>query len=190
MIGKKTFFAAVTAIAALGFTAQAAQAAPAVPNGMVTLTRADNSTVTVPWQAGPNGSWYAVDPQNKNKSNGIENAAIKLRPASPQESCFSGEVCIYQDGNWIGWELAFPAGSYSYHLGLEYACPGCHSTHHPDSDGTWSDQLSSWKNFSGIRYCWSFDSGGTGETHFMNNGDAVAQVTGHENDEATSLFPC
>jgi hypothetical protein len=188
VIGKKSVLAAITAIATLGLMAPAASAAP---YGTITLVRADKSTVTVPWQAGPDGSFYAVDPLKKGKSSGIENAAVVMRPpsASGTAPCFSGEVCIYQDGNWQGWAYAVGAAG-SDDLRSVGPCPGCHSTHHPDSDGTWSDQMSSWKNLSSQRFCWTFDIEGTGETHFMEAGWTVSQVTAHENDEASSVLPC
>ncbi|GAB3885948.1 peptidase inhibitor family I36 protein [Kibdelosporangium lantanae] len=186
MIGKKTVLAAMTAIATLGLIAPAASAAP---YGTITLTRADNSTVTLPWQAGPDGSFYAVDPLKKGRSSGIENAAVRLRPPSLSgQPCLTDSVCIYQDANWQGWVLEFDAGGGTGHLGY-YGCD-CHSTHHPDSDGTWSDQMSSWQNNTNLNYCWSFDSGAQGERHLMARGEAVNAVTAHENDEATSVFTC
>ncbi|MFD1044565.1 peptidase inhibitor family I36 protein [Kibdelosporangium lantanae] len=187
MIGKKTFLAAIAVVATMGSVAPVAQAAP---NGTVTLSHADRSTVTVPWRAGPNGSWYAVDPLNKNKSNGVENAAVVMRPPSTSGSapCFQGEVCIYQDANWQGWAYAIGASGVD-ELGRS-ACPGCQSSHHPASNGTWNDQMTSWKNLSSRRFCWTFDSYGLGETHFMEAGWTVPQVTDHENDEASSVLLC
>jgi len=176
----------MTTMAILGLVAPAAQAAP---DDTVTLVRADKSTVTVPWQTGPDGVRYAVDPLNKNKSRGIENAAIVEKPASVADDCPSGFVCLYEHGNWGGWQFQVQ-GSISVNYLGPFSCPGCISSHHPASNGSWDDQMSSWKNFSGWHYCWAFDTNGTGERHDMPNGVAVNQVTAHENDEATSLVTC
>lgn len=179
----------MTAMATLGLVAQAAQAAPAAPNDTVTLVRADKSTVTVPWQTGPDGVRYAMDPRNNNKSLGVENAAIVEKPASVLDDCPSGYVCLFEHGNWGGHVFQVQGSISVYRLGA-FSCAGCVSSHHPASNGSWDDQMSSWKNFSGWHYCWAFDPDGTGERHDMPNGIAVSQVTGHENDEATSLVTC
>jgi len=129
-----------------------------------------------------------VDPQNKAKSLGIENAAVVSKQASVlADDCPSGYVCLYEHSNWVGHLLQVQGGIGIDHLG-GIGCDGCISSDHPDSNGTWSDQMSSWKNFSGGTYCWTVDAGRQGEHHPMIN-NVVVNVTSHENDEATSLAP-
>ncbi|MFD1048254.1 peptidase inhibitor family I36 protein [Kibdelosporangium lantanae] len=153
------------------------------PNGTVTLLRADKSTVTVSWQSGPGGALFAVDPRDKARSSGLDNAVV-VRPTAT--GCPSGKMCIFESANWGGWTLEIPGGTSIEDLS-QVPCSGCQtSSHHPASNGTFNDQMSSWTNLSGLAYCWTFNAGRQGEFHPVANGVSV-NVTEHENDEASSV---
>ena len=110
--------------------------------------------------------------------------------ASPSDAdCPGGYVCIFTDGNFGGEVFYVPDGGSIDHL-QDYHCGGCVSSAHPESNGTYDNMMSSWKNFSGRQYCWSFNPDKDGERHDMPNGVRVGQVAGRENDQASSLFPC
>lgn len=173
VVNKKLLVAVTAAFVALGIGAPVANAAT---GQTVTLVRADQSTVTVPLRSGSDGVKYAVDPQaaaahTKAMPGFPEGTALTITPDSVQANdCFTGEVCLYTDAGWSGIGIAFPAGTTAGDLRV-YG---------------FDNLMSSWKNFSGINYCWSFDLNNTGERHQMLNGIAV-NVTAHENDQATSL---
>src|SRR5207248_11610356 len=146
------------------------------PDDTVTLVRADKSTVTVPWQTGPEGVRYAVDPLIKNKSRGIENAAIVEKPASVADDCPSGYVCLYEHGNWGGWEFQVQ-GSISVNYLGPFSCPGCIRSHHPASNRPWDDQMSSRNNSPRWHYSWAFETKGTGQGPEMPHRAPGAPVT-------------
>jgi hypothetical protein len=67
-------------------------------------------------------------------------------------------------------------------------CSACTNGIH-GNNGTFNDQMSSWQNASGRRYCWWFDDGPSGEVHTMPTGQII-NVLARENDRASAFGPC
>ncbi|WP_158562761.1 peptidase inhibitor family I36 protein [Marinitenerispora sediminis] len=111
---------------------------------------------------------------------GVGTAHAVVAPQDPiisipagQTWCPSGYVCLFRDYNYQGGGYGFRAGTQIRFLG----------------DIGFNDQMSSWANDSGQRYCWYFDADFRGEVHDMRPGFRV-NVTSWENDKASSLRPC
>jgi len=102
-------------------------------------------------------------------------------------SCPAGYVCLFQNSNRGGYGYGVRSGYGTRNL-LSVRCPSCTNGIH-GNDGTFNDQMTSWENRSGRRYCWWFDVGPGGERHPMNNGLRV-NVLARENDQASALGPC
>jgi len=71
---------------------------------------------------------------------------------------------------------------------LSIRCVSCRNGIH-GNNGTFNDQMSSWENRSGRRYCWYFNVGPAGERHTMPNGQVI-NVLPRENDRASAFGPC
>ncbi|QWF77877.1 peptidase inhibitor family I36 protein [Amycolatopsis sp. CA-230715] len=113
-------------------------------------------------------------------------------PGSPFD-CDPGFVCLHQDRDSDGNAYNFREPYTSQSNFATLPCDTCqNSSKHPESNGTFNDQMSSWRNNSGRRYCWYFDAGHRGENHPMDHFGPTAAVnlTDHESDEASSLQPC
>ncbi|MFC7328942.1 peptidase inhibitor family I36 protein [Marinactinospora rubrisoli] len=96
-----------------------------------------------------------------------------IRIPAGQTYCPDGYVCLFRDYNYQG-------GGYGFRSGTSIGFLG---------DIGFNDQMSSWANDSGQRYCWYFDAYYQGEVHDMLPGYRV-NVTPRENDQASSLRPC
>lgn len=184
MIGRKTVLAATAAMAALGFTVPAAHAATA---DTVTLVRADGSTETVPWQKAKDGTRFATDPRAKAKSTASPQDGPVIYTAPAGSFCWRYEVCLYEHAGQGGWQLHARTGYGVANLNV-IPCDCQTSSKHPDSNGTFNDQMSSWANYTGQTYCWSFNDNLGGDRHVMVD-NVIVNVTPFENDEATSLYP-
>jgi hypothetical protein len=104
----------------------------------------------------------------------------------PSATCPSGTLCIFQNSNGKGARLSIslPAG-----VGINLTsipCGSCTNGTH-GNDGTWNDQMSSWENVSGVRYCWAVNINGGGARHPMRTGVGLQNVLPSRNDEASSI---
>jgi hypothetical protein len=98
-------------------------------------------------------------------------------------ACLSGLACLYQNANFSGMGVAVTRGCSIANLN-SIPCPRC-------TKGTFNDQMTSWRNLSGVRYCWYYDANfsTTNVFHHMGNGDGI-NVAPADNDRASSLGPC
>ncbi|WP_203919032.1 peptidase inhibitor family I36 protein [Rugosimonospora africana] len=103
--------------------------------------------------------------------------------------CPPDSLCLYEDKDFGGYMIAFPAGSAVPSL-HEYLCLGCNSSKHPGSNNTWGDMLSSWRNTSDIGYCQFRNIDYNGNTYygFLANYE-VSYVGKGLNDEISSFHP-
>ncbi|HEY4244205.1 MAG TPA: peptidase inhibitor family I36 protein [Kofleriaceae bacterium] len=102
-------------------------------------------------------------------------------------ACPAGFLCVYQNGGRNGAAFGIYAGdTFSNLKGM--SCPQCTNGEY-GNDGTFNDQMSSWQNNSGERYCWYWDKSYGGEKHVMNDGYIVTLLA-RENDRPSSLKPC
>ena len=111
------------------------------------------------------------------------------RPAiASVDDCPRGYVCLFRDRDTQGWEH-FQLSARSSYGDLRMApCYIC-------KNGDWNDDMSSWVNNSGIRYCWYFDSyfrgsGSRGPRPMPYQFGRIVNVTSFENDQASSIGPC
>jgi hypothetical protein len=104
----------------------------------------------------------------------------------PDASCPNGTLCIFQniDGRGARLVISLQAGG-AINL-TDWSCESCTNGIH-GNDGTWNDQMSSWENASGVRYCWAVDIKGGGARHPMPPGGGLQNVLPSRNDEASSI---
>lgn len=100
------------------------------------------------------------------------------RPGWPQHerwgrNCPGGYVCLFRDQNFTGGGIALRRGQ------------GLNDLRAID----FNDQLSSWINASGERYCWYSENNFMGYRHVMN-GHAKRNVYLPYNDMASSVDSC
>lgn len=102
--------------------------------------------------------------------------------------CPAGNICIWEHRDFGGNILIVPVGvSYpSLHV---LTCPGCVSSNHHRSNGTWGDMMSSWYNNSSTLYCWFWNIDFQ-VVVFMGAGTSVAYVGSFNNDQASAIGPC
>ena len=116
-----------------------------------------------------------------------ENADIKLAiapAATTSGPCPQGSVCLYQNGHQTGAGVFVTAGISIANLGT-ISCPACTNGVN-GSNGTFNDQMSSWKNASNMNYCWFPNTNFTGATHLMLAGSQNT-LPAEYNDHASSL---
>jgi hypothetical protein len=111
-------------------------------------------------------------------------AVVAEIPASA--TCPSGTLCIFKNSNGGGARLSIslPAG-----VGINlpsFPCASCTNGIH-GNDGSWNDQMSSWENVSGVRYCWAVNINGGGTRHAMRAGVGLQNVLQSRNDTASSI---
>jgi hypothetical protein len=101
-------------------------------------------------------------------------------------TCPSGSLCIFQntDGGGARLSITLAAGVGINLTGIP--CGSCTNGTH-GNDGTWNDQMSSWENASGVRYCWAVNINGGGARHPMPAGGGIHNVLPSRNDEASSI---
>jgi len=117
-----------------------------------------------------------------------DNAVILTSAAVPRApACPTGFACLFQNSNRGGFGYGLRSGFGNRNL-LSVRCGSCTNGIH-GNNGTFNDQMSSWENRSGRRYCWYFDVGPSGETHPMANGQLI-NVLPRENDRASAFGPC
>ena len=101
--------------------------------------------------------------------------------------CPNGYVCLYQNRDHQGFGLGIPRGYGLANL-KAVPCTSCENGTH-GNDGTFNDQMSSWVNHSGQRYCWYVNRSEKKGKHTMPNGQFINVLPG-ENDLATTVEPC
>jgi len=107
-------------------------------------------------------------------------------PVTPAVACPTGLACLYQNSN-RGPRLWGTNGQFPNLL--QQACPECTNGTH-GNNGTFNDQMSSWENRSGRRYCWYVNANFILPVHTMANGVPPQNVLPSENDTASSMRPC
>ena len=112
---------------------------------------------------------------------GMPERSVWMASSSGAVACADGYVCFYQHGN-LGGEAMSLQGSLAIGNLALVECRNC-------ANGVWNDQMSSWVNFSGQRYCWWSDAYEGGEVFPMGDG-AIQNALPRENDRASSLGPC
>jgi hypothetical protein len=105
----------------------------------------------------------------------------------PPIACPSGSVCLYQNNQFGGEQVIVPNGCSISNL-RDIPCPGC-TNGTLGNDGTFNDQMSSWKNFSGRAYCYFFFTNFQGTSVGMGNGQSHGAVLAANQDRATSIAP-
>jgi hypothetical protein len=105
------------------------------------------------------------------------------------ETCPANSFCMYENKDFGGKILVLPAGTAVPDLRV-YTCAGCRSSKHNNNNGTWSDQLSSWVNNSGMVYCWYWSENYVTRDFPMNAGTSSLYVGKDPNDQASSIAPC
>ncbi|MFF1628373.1 peptidase inhibitor family I36 protein [Streptomyces sp. NPDC058272] len=97
-----------------------------------------------------------------------------LQLALGDSTCPANYICIYED-------VGYDGGGYGVHSGNELN----------DFRGIgFNDQMSSWINSTGQRYCWYPDINFSGIGQAMNDGYANSAVLPEHNDLASSLERC
>jgi hypothetical protein len=72
--------------------------------------------------------------------------------------CAQGEICLYENGWGLGSVLILLVGQ-SVNNFAEVPCPTCGPNKYGHS-GTWNDQVSSVRNYTGYTWWWYFHAGG------------------------------
>ncbi len=100
--------------------------------------------------------------------------------------CAEGEMCFWEKPNYGGqiFELRTEDSTFRNN-----PCEDCVSSAHPGSNGTWSDQFSSYYNVSGRDYCMYFDVNYSGRQVRINDRQ-YGNLTGPLNDQTSSSKPC
>ncbi|HEX8112754.1 MAG TPA: peptidase inhibitor family I36 protein [Kofleriaceae bacterium] len=128
-----------------------------------------------------------VDLPDVDSPDGDSSRACTVITSGVGGACPRGFACLYQNSNRKGLGVGISAGCGSSDL-RAVRCPSCTNGIH-GNNGTFNDQMSSWHNASGRRYCWYFDINFRGERHTMGNG-VIQNVLPRENDRASSFKPC
>jgi len=102
-------------------------------------------------------------------------------------ACPLNYACLYQNANRRGVGIGALIG-FGFSNLHSVSCPTCTNGVH-GNDGTFNDQMTSWENQSGTRYCWGVNASTHPTDHIMGDGD-VTNVPANENDTASSFFPC
>lgn len=89
--------------------------------------------------------------------------------AASAADCYSGQTCLFQDGNFGGWIRVFTAVQLT-----NLASP-------------YNDAMSSWINLNSRGAAWYPNASGGGTQHCMPSGYQVSQVLAGENDTASSV---
>ena len=146
---------------------------------------ADDAAGSVSAHAATLAEWELLTPADLST---VDRSEARLSPAAcvvatnPNGGqCPSGFACLYQNSNRGGFGVGISAGCGISNLS-SVGCPSC-------TRGNFNDQMSSWQNVSGQRYCWWFDAGPSGEVHTMGNG-VTQNVLARENDQASAFGPC
>jgi hypothetical protein len=111
-------------------------------------------------------------------------------PASASvDDCPMGYVCLFEHSDARGTMFKFTANQNAADLG-RYLCPVTHCWH---GASNFNDDMSSWVNNSGVKFCWYFDKnyqpyyGSRGPRPMPPEAYRVVNLTSFENDEASSL---
>lgn len=89
--------------------------------------------------------------------------------AASAADCYSGQTCLFQDGNFGGWVRAYTAAQIA------------------NLTSPYNDSMSSWINLNSRDAAWYTGTSASGTKHCMPSGVQVAQVTATENDTASSI---
>lgn len=157
--------------------------------GFVMLAAACGTDAELAEQSDSSANLYHGSALPSEKTIDLSSKLVALEPTEGLTAiaCPAGNVCIYQNSGRSGIGFPIPKGYQALNLKLS-KCSSCTNGTH-GNDGTFNDQMSSWQNNSGIRYCWSFDSNRGGEHHVMDNG-YIVDVPARENDRASAVYPC
>jgi peptidase inhibitor family I36 len=91
---------------------------------------------------------------------------------APKDStCTSGYVCLWTDANYTGQKAMFTDCCVWFNLSL----------------WGFNDVMTSWKNTKTVDAKWAFNAGGGGTQRCMNSGSQNPQLSGANNDQASSL---
>jgi Peptidase inhibitor family I36 len=111
-------------------------------------------------------------------------------PASASvDDCPMGYVCLFEHSDARGTMVKFTANQNASDLS-RYLCPVSHCWH---GGANFNDDMSSWVNNSGVKFCWYFDKnyqpyyGSRGPRPMPPEAYRVVNLTSFENDQASSL---
>jgi hypothetical protein len=104
-------------------------------------------------------------------------------PDAANSSCPDGAICLYQNANYNGARTGCKVVIRPPDRNLDLASETC-------GNGNFNNQMTSWKNRSGTRYCWWVDVGERGNQHLMNPHTWQPQVSSQANDRASAIGPC
>lgn len=101
--------------------------------------------------------------------------------------CIKGYTCLWQDQGFQG-ERVIVRGNCGVNL-TKVHCPVCTNGTH-GNDGSFNDQMSSWRNSTSATTCWWFDTFARGKQTTMSAGAAHGSTSPDNNDEASSFGSC
>jgi hypothetical protein len=122
---------------------------------------------------------------------GVEATLIAPIGLATLPSCPRGAVCVWQNSNRGGQGFALRFSATAGFLNLaNIPCPAnlCNNGRF-GNDGSFDNQMSSWENEAGRRFCWTALPLGNG-VHHPGNDRQFINVTAGENDTASSVGPC
>jgi hypothetical protein len=161
-----------------------------------TLVRDDGSAITVPIRAGAAGIVYVVDPQSVGATIPIPGlpagtvefwsppGALRHVSGRPTTRAPDQWVFLYQNTNFDGWAF----GIDMFHSKPEFAslsCPCNNSSKHPESNGTFNDQASSFSNGGPTRSLYQ-NSNFSGASELLL-GHSEGSLSAGLNDEGSSI---
>lgn len=115
----------------------------------------------------------ALDDQDEQSAQSAVTSQSVTPDAFPA-SCPSGDICLYENSQFTGTELAIPNGGVIANL----------------FDVNFNDKLSSWCNHTNRQYCYWFNANFTGTRVIIIPNTCHASVSPGNNDQASSVKPC
>jgi hypothetical protein len=121
-------------------------------------------------------------------------SSLFLAPAAqanvaPTRTLAKGYVYLYEHGGLTG--ARYDLGGWDEESNFVlHPCTGCVSTKNSDSDGTWSDQISSINNMSDKAYCFYGKSQYRGLLGMVAAREEKASISRKWNDDITSARAC
>ena len=148
--------------------------------------------VAVAGLTGTHPAWAESGPDQPVASSTAAGASSPEMAPSPAEAtaalasqtCPAGAMCFWEHANGAGHMFILRTQDGTFH---NNSCPGCISSKHRGSNGTWGDQMSSYQNLTGVNYCFYFDAGFSGPRFVAAGNDRrLFNLLPVANDEVSS----
>lgn len=121
-------------------------------------------------------------------------AGVAAAPTSSAQAvytdCLYGtghQVCMWSDASALGFFFDLRTQDANLH---DNPCYNCVSSKHPNSNGTWGDQVSTIRNDSDIAYCFYRDANFGGGVLVRLQPHRDGDLSWAMNDEISSVKPC